>query len=30
VICVVDFGGTITSTNGTFTATPSGSIKYQN
>ena len=30
LICVVDFGGSVSSTNGTFTATPSGSIKYQN
>ena len=26
----IDFGGTVTSTNGTFTVTPSGSIKFQN
>jgi hypothetical protein len=30
VVACVDFGGTVSSTNGTFTATPSGSIKYQN
>ena len=30
LISVIDFGGTITSTNGTFTATPTGSIKFQN
>lgn len=30
VIAVVDFGGTISSTAGTFTATPSGSLKFQN
>lgn len=30
VICSIDFAGTVSSTNGTFTVTPSGSIKYQN
>lgn len=29
-IAHIDFGGTITSTADTFTATPSGSIKFQN
>lgn len=30
LVCTIDFGGTIASTNGTFTVTPSGSIKFQN
>lgn len=30
LIGVIDFGGTISSTAGTFTVTPSGSIKFQN
>lgn len=30
LLCAIDFGGTVTSTNGTFTATPSGSLKFQN
>jgi len=30
LISVVDFGGSVSSTNGTFTVTPSGSIKFQN
>lgn len=30
VIAVVDFGGSVSSTGGTFTATPSGSLKFQN
>ena len=30
LVSVIDFGGTVTSTNGTFTATPTGSIKFQN
>lgn len=30
LICTIDFGGDVTSTNGTFTVTPSGSLKFQN
>jgi hypothetical protein len=30
LIAFVDFGGSVSSTNGTFTVTPSGSIKFQN
>ena len=30
LISLIDFGTAATSTNGTFTATPSGSIKFQN
>lgn len=30
LLCAIDFGGTITSTAGTFTVTPSGSLKFQN
>lgn len=30
LLCHIDFGGTVTSTGGTFTVTPSGSIKFQN
>lgn len=30
LLCFIDFGGAVTSTNGTFTATPSGSLKFQN
>lgn len=30
LLCFVDFTGTIVSTNGTFTFTPSGSLKFQN
>lgn len=30
VVCTIDFGGSVSSTNGTFTVTPTGSIKYQN
>jgi hypothetical protein len=30
LVCTIDFGGTVTSTAGTFTVTPSGSIKFQN
>lgn len=30
VIAVIDFGGTVTSTLATFTATPTGSLKFQN
>ena len=30
VLCFIDFGGTVTSTGGTFTVTPSGSLKFQN
>lgn len=30
LVCFIDFGGAVTSTAGTFTVTPSGSIKFQN
>jgi hypothetical protein len=30
VICFLDFGATISSTSGTFTVTPTASIKFQN
>jgi hypothetical protein len=30
LVCYIDFGGTVSSTNGTFTVTPTGSIKFQN
>jgi hypothetical protein len=30
LLCFIDFGGNVTSTNGTFTATPTGSLKFQN
>lgn len=30
VLCYLDFGGSVASTNGTFTVTPSGSLKFQN
>lgn len=30
LVCSIDFGGSVSSTNGTFTVTPSGSIKFQN
>lgn len=30
LLCHIDFGGTVVSTNGTFTVTPSGSLKFQN
>lgn len=30
VVCFIDFAGTVASTNGTFTVTPTGSIKFQN
>lgn len=30
VLCFLDFGGSVASTNGTFTVTPSGSLKFQN
>lgn len=30
LLCYIDFGGGVSSTAGTFTVTPSGSIKFQN
>ena len=30
LVCTIDFGGTVSSTAGTFTVTPTGSIKFQN
>lgn len=30
LLCFIDFGGTVSSTNGTFTVTPTGSLKFQN
>lgn len=30
VLCYIDFGGNVSSTNGTFTVTPTGSLKFQN
>lgn len=30
LVCFIDFGGDVSSTNGTFTVTPSGSLKFQN
>lgn len=30
LLCHLDFGGNVSSTNGTFTVTPSGSLKFQN
>ena len=30
LICFIDFSGSVSSTNGTFTVTPSGSLKFQN
>jgi hypothetical protein len=30
LLCYLDFGGTVSSTSGTFTVTPSGSLKFQN
>lgn len=30
LLCHIDFGGSVSSTNGTFTVTPSGSLKFQN
>jgi hypothetical protein len=30
LLCYIDFGGTVSSTNGTFTVTPTGSLKFQN
>ena len=30
VVSMIDFAGTVSSTNGTFTVTPTDSIKYQN
>lgn len=30
LLCYIDFGASVSSTNGTFTVTPSGSLKFQN
>lgn len=30
VVCFIDFNGSVSSTNGTFTVTPSGSIRFAN
>lgn len=30
LLCYIDFGGTVSSTAGTFTVTPTGSLKFQN